>query len=141
MPRLARLDAPGVLHHIIIRGIECRTLFGDDFDRENLQERLSIPVRLKIMLKHLVFAVVITAILSCGQNEPLTDYEAKSLQEQALKSILLDFQDGVNSLDSNKVVNLIHEKASIMTGRDQKKTFQRRSIVIFFLKDLLKILL
>ena len=72
------------------------------------------------MLKHLVFAVVIPAILSCGQNEPLTDYEAKSPQEQALKSILLDFQDGVNTLDSNKVVNLIHEKASIMIGRDRK---------------------
>jgi len=24
MPRLARLDAPGVLHHVIIRGIERR---------------------------------------------------------------------------------------------------------------------
>jgi hypothetical protein len=41
MPRLARLDAPGVLHHIIIRGIERRVFFGDDFDRENFLERLS----------------------------------------------------------------------------------------------------
>jgi hypothetical protein len=30
MPRLARLDAPGVLHHIIIRGIERRAIFKDD---------------------------------------------------------------------------------------------------------------
>jgi putative transposase len=44
MPRLARLDAPGALHHIIIRGIERRTIFRDDFDRENLLERLSILV-------------------------------------------------------------------------------------------------
>ena len=44
MPRLARLDAPGVLHHIIIRGIERRKIFRDDFDRENLLERLSILV-------------------------------------------------------------------------------------------------
>jgi REP element-mobilizing transposase RayT len=35
MPRSARLDAPGVLHHIIIRGIERRAIFKDDFDREN----------------------------------------------------------------------------------------------------------
>jgi len=28
MPRLARLDAPGVIHHIIIRGIERRRSFG-----------------------------------------------------------------------------------------------------------------
>ena len=27
MPRLARLDAPGVLHHIMIRGIEHRKIF------------------------------------------------------------------------------------------------------------------
>ena len=41
MQRLARLDAPGVLHHIINRGIERRTIFRDDFDRENFLERLS----------------------------------------------------------------------------------------------------
>ena len=44
MPRLARLDAPGVLHHIIIRGIERRKIFRDDFDRENFLERLSILI-------------------------------------------------------------------------------------------------
>jgi len=27
MPRQARLDAPGVLHHIMIRGIERRKIF------------------------------------------------------------------------------------------------------------------
>ena len=73
-----------------------------------------------IMMKQLVFFIVITVIASCGQNEPLTNYEPKSPQEQALKSILLDFQDGVNTLDSKKVDKLIHEKASIMTGRDRK---------------------
>jgi hypothetical protein len=72
------------------------------------------------MVKHLVFAIAITAILSCGQSEPLTNYEPKSHQEQALKSILLDFQDGVNTRDSMKIGNLIHEKASIMTGRERK---------------------
>jgi putative transposase len=40
MPRAARLDAPGVLHHIIIRGIERRKIFRDAKDRENLLERL-----------------------------------------------------------------------------------------------------
>jgi hypothetical protein len=29
MPRAARVDAPGVLHHIIIRGIERRKIFRD----------------------------------------------------------------------------------------------------------------
>ncbi len=31
MPRLARLDAPGVLHHIIIRGIERRRIFNRSY--------------------------------------------------------------------------------------------------------------
>ena len=40
MPRLARLDAPGVFHHIIIRGIERRKIFRDNRDRENFLEWL-----------------------------------------------------------------------------------------------------
>jgi len=39
MPRLARLDAPGVLHHVIIRGIERRFVFKDDQDRDNFMDR------------------------------------------------------------------------------------------------------
>jgi REP element-mobilizing transposase RayT len=41
MHRLARLDAPGVLHHIIIRGIERRNIFRDNKDRDNFIDRLS----------------------------------------------------------------------------------------------------
>ena len=40
MPRKSRIDAPGALHHIIIRGIERRKIFLDDFDRENSLKRL-----------------------------------------------------------------------------------------------------
>ncbi len=41
MPRLARLDAPGVLHHVIIRGIERRKIFLDSKDRDDLLDRLT----------------------------------------------------------------------------------------------------
>ena len=41
MPRQARIDAPGALHHIIVRGIERTTVFVDDIDRNNFLERLS----------------------------------------------------------------------------------------------------
>ena len=41
MPRLARLDASGVLHHVIIRGIERRKIFLDGKDRDDLLNRLS----------------------------------------------------------------------------------------------------
>ena len=42
MPRIARLDTPGLLHHVMIRGIERRKIFNDDKDHENFIERLSI---------------------------------------------------------------------------------------------------
>ena len=41
MHRLARLDAPGVLHHIIIRGIERRKILRNDADKDNFIYRLS----------------------------------------------------------------------------------------------------
>jgi REP element-mobilizing transposase RayT len=40
MPRKARIDAPGALHHIIFRGIERKRIFYDDADRENFIARL-----------------------------------------------------------------------------------------------------
>jgi len=43
MPRKARLDAPGTLHHIIIRGIEHNKLVDDDKDQRNFGWR-SCPV-------------------------------------------------------------------------------------------------
>ena len=41
MPRLGRLDAPGVLQHIMIRGNERRNIFKDDTDREDFLARLA----------------------------------------------------------------------------------------------------
>ena len=50
MPRKARIDlcgvasaktyAPGALHHIILRGIELRKIFYDNFDGDNFIESL-----------------------------------------------------------------------------------------------------
>jgi REP element-mobilizing transposase RayT len=40
MPRKARIDAPGALHHIIVRGIERRRIFTDDRDRDSFVDRL-----------------------------------------------------------------------------------------------------
>jgi REP element-mobilizing transposase RayT len=40
MPRQARMDAPGALHHIICRGIERRNIFRDNTDRNRFVERL-----------------------------------------------------------------------------------------------------
>ena len=40
MPRSARLDAPGTLHHVIIRGIERGGIVDDDKDRQSFVDRL-----------------------------------------------------------------------------------------------------
>ncbi|MGD8990727.1 MAG: transposase [Desulfobacterales bacterium] len=40
MPRQARIDAPGALHHIIVRGIEKRDIFNDNTDRKRFVQRL-----------------------------------------------------------------------------------------------------
>lgn len=44
MPRKARLDAPGALHHIMVRGINRSDLFHDDQDRIRFLERLGTTV-------------------------------------------------------------------------------------------------
>jgi len=42
MPRRARLDAAGVLHHVIIRGINRKGIFLGNDDREDFAGRLSV---------------------------------------------------------------------------------------------------
>ncbi len=41
MPRQSRIYAPGVLHHVIIRGIERKAIFKDDADRTEFIERIA----------------------------------------------------------------------------------------------------
>ena len=53
MPRGPRLDAPGTLHHVIIRGIEKRPIVRDDADRSDFVSRLG---RLAIETQTSVFA-------------------------------------------------------------------------------------
>jgi putative transposase len=40
MPRRARLDGPGTLHHVIVRGIEKREIIDDVAGREDFVQRL-----------------------------------------------------------------------------------------------------
>ena len=41
MPRQSRIDAPGALHHVMIRGIERREIFQDDKVRESFLDQLA----------------------------------------------------------------------------------------------------
>jgi putative transposase len=45
MPRQARLDAPGTLHHVMIRGIERKSIFRDQEDREDFLSRVKNLVK------------------------------------------------------------------------------------------------
>ena len=44
MPRQPRLDLPGLLYHVIARGIERREIFGDDRDRKTFVDQLGVLV-------------------------------------------------------------------------------------------------
>jgi hypothetical protein len=44
MPRLARLDAPGILHHVMGRGIERKKIFINDTDRNDFIDALAQQV-------------------------------------------------------------------------------------------------
>ncbi|MBE0448576.1 MAG: transposase [Actinobacteria bacterium] len=41
MPRGPRIDIPGLVHHVICRGIEKSTIFKDNCDYEQLLARIS----------------------------------------------------------------------------------------------------
>lgn len=57
MPRQARIDAPGALHHIICRGIERKKLFRDDRDRDNFLDRLA-PILLDTSTSCFAWALI-----------------------------------------------------------------------------------
>ena len=42
MPRGARLDIPGTLHHVMVRGIEQGSIFRDDSDRVEFLRRMGL---------------------------------------------------------------------------------------------------
>ena len=74
MPRLARLDAPGVLRHVTIRGIERRKIFNDNQDMDNFLDRLATllirdPIKLgwEPLIKVEHYHVSAKSILEAGQ--------------------------------------------------------------------------
>lgn len=78
----------------------------------------------------LLLIFISPVILSCGQNIPLTDYEPRSTQEQALKNILLEYQDAANAKNSDRIDKLISENASIMVGRKRTILSKKQYIEI-----------
>jgi len=48
MPRQARLDAPGTLHHVMVRGIEGTNIFRTDKDRSDLRTEIGTLVQIQL---------------------------------------------------------------------------------------------
>jgi REP element-mobilizing transposase RayT len=80
MPRLARLDAPGILHHVIGRVIERKKIFFNDTDRSDFIDRLAAIVEEGAMV---VYAWVLMPnhyhILCKTRNRPLSSSMRKLL--------------------------------------------------------------
>jgi REP element-mobilizing transposase RayT len=85
MPRRARLDSPGTLHHVIIRGIEKRWIVNDDQDRENFITRMG---ELSLKTKTVVYAWTLMSnhahILLRSGPEGLSTYMRRLLSGYAI---------------------------------------------------------
>ena len=69
----------------------------------------------------LMSGLLVCAILACGTDTPLSEYAPASEQEAAVKSLLLEFEDGVNRQNTAKVAGLIHKDAVLMLGRERSR--------------------
>ena len=73
MPRQARLDTPGTLHHVIIRGIEKGKIVDDQNDQQNFVDRMG---NLSLQTKTYIYAWALMTnhahiLLRSGQKEYL----------------------------------------------------------------------
>jgi hypothetical protein len=69
MPRQARIDVPGALHHITCRAIERRNIFKDNTDRNRFLERLGLS-----------FAKDLHTLLRLGVDSESFPYSFKNRQ-------------------------------------------------------------
>ena len=91
MPRKASIDAPGALHHIIVRGINRRKIFFDDADRDGFLDRLggilsdskTACFAWAFMTNHLKNAVTVSGCPSSGHFGASV---ALDVQDEALGS-------------------------------------------------------
>ena len=85
MPRRARLDIPGALHHIMVRGIDKSGIFKDDQDRSLFVERL-------------------------GQSGPAPSWETPGMDELGLSMGEIARHVGVTTSSIAKAVARLEEK-------------------------------
>ena len=89
MPRGPRLDAPGTLHHVMVRGIERRAIFRDDRDRADFIRRLAGLVQTG------AWTVYAWALLP--NHAHLLIRSAKAPLARAMRSLLTGYAGAFNS--------------------------------------------
>ncbi len=126
MPRKARIDAPGALHHVIVRGIERRKIFRSDYDRKHFLNRFGelitetktgcfawalIPNHVHLLLRTgLVSVSVLMSRLLTGYavwfNEKYRRHGQSSQggSKTFPKSLQIDFMPGRRSASGGKIL-------------------------------------
>ncbi len=140
MPRAARIDIPGVLQHVMVRGIEKRDIFNDDRDRSIFLNRLSqllvktetkclawafmtnhahlllLPTKAKLaeLMRRLLTAYAVTF--------NLRHHRTGHLFQNRYKSIVCDEDDYL--LELVRYIHLNSLRAGLVTSIDQLDTYQ-----------------
>ena len=85
MPRQARLDSPGTLHHVMIRGIEKKRIVVDEQDRKDFVRRLGL---LAVETKTAVYAWALMSnhahLLVCSGTAGLAKFMRRFLTGYAV---------------------------------------------------------
>ena len=117
MPRKARIDAPGALHHIIARGIDRRSIFEDDTDCKDFLNRVATILSDERILVDGDF--VTTVLQQAGEQfERRYDLKAKGY----------DFEAVVQRV----VILLGMESNQVLTSSKNKQSVRARSLVCFW---------
>lgn len=140
MPRKARIDAPGALQHIIIRGIEKKAIFRDDRDRNRFIERLgklllttSTPCYAWALMPNHVHLLLRTSLMPLAtlMKRLLTSYaqyfnrrhtRCGHLFQNRYKSILCEEEPYF--LEVLRYIHLNPLRAGILTDLDLLETYQ-----------------
>ena len=114
MPRQARLDSPGTLHHVMIRGIEKNRIVVDEQDRKDFVRRLGL---LAVDTKTAVYAWALTSnhahLLVCSGTAGLAKFMRRFLTGYAVSYNLRHRREG--HLFQNRYKSMVCDGGSYFT--------------------------
>ena len=114
MPRQARLDSPGTLHHVMIRGIEKKRIVVDEQDRKDFVRRLGL---LAVETKTAVYAWALMSnhahLLVCSGAAGLAKFMRRFLTGYAVSYNLRHRRNG--HLFQNRYKSMVCDGDSYFT--------------------------